>query len=93
MSGETLVRALAARKGAFKVREVAELLGLSTTLVYQMVRANRIPHFKIGYSLRFDGRRLAEWLEQKEVLPLSMMPQQEVWRAPTSRKARSKISQ
>jgi excisionase family DNA binding protein len=89
---ETLIEHLRNRRTALKVKEFADLLSVSPRAIYERVKSNRIPYFKIGCMVRLDGRRLAEWLEQKEVLPLSMRPQQEVWHSPTSQKARSKTS-
>jgi excisionase family DNA binding protein len=77
---QTLVRLLAGRKGALKVGEVAKLLGTSSTYIYGLVRDNRIPYFKIGYTIRLDGKRVAEWLEQREFLPSSMTPQDSLTR-------------
>ncbi|HEX4007237.1 MAG TPA: helix-turn-helix domain-containing protein [Acidobacteriaceae bacterium] len=48
--------------GALTVPRVADLLGFGRTAIYDLVAAGRIPHFRIGASIRFDPFTLAEWL-------------------------------
>ena len=50
------------------VPEVAQLLGFGRTAIYDLVAAGRIPHFRIGASIRFDPFVLAEWLRSRFVL-------------------------
>ena len=38
-----------------KAKEVAEILKLSESTVYKLLRENQIPGFKIGESWRFDS--------------------------------------
>lgn len=49
-------------KVALKVWEVAERLGVSTDKVYELVRANELPHKRIGRLIVVPNRLLLEWL-------------------------------
>ena len=55
------------KPGALTVPEPAQLLGFSRTAVYDMVAAGRIPHFRIGSSIRFDPYTVAQWLRERTV--------------------------
>jgi excisionase family DNA binding protein len=45
------------------VAEAAEFLGRSVNSMYIDCRAGRIPHYKVGHSLRFRLDDLEAWLE------------------------------
>jgi len=63
-----LVTRLKQRSGAIRVSELARILTMSRTTVYQMVEAGRIPHYRIGDSIRFDPVRIASWLAEQEIV-------------------------
>lgn len=46
---------------ALTVPVVAKLLGFSRSALYEMVNDCRIPHHRIGSSIRFDPQELADW--------------------------------
>lgn len=46
---------------ALSVPEVAKMLGFSRSALYEMVSDCRIPHHRIGSSIRFDPQELADW--------------------------------
>ncbi|MCA1698351.1 MAG: helix-turn-helix domain-containing protein [Actinobacteria bacterium] len=46
--------------------EVAELLGVPTSWVYQQSRAGRIPTVSLGRYRRYRSEAIEEWLEQLE---------------------------
>lgn len=49
------------------VKDVAELLGVSTDVVYDMVRKKKIPHFKVGNRLiRFQASSIQQWMNEQE---------------------------
>jgi excisionase family DNA binding protein len=50
-----------------KAREVAALLNVPDQTVYQWVSQRKIPHYKIGKSVRFDPAEIAEWLRGRKV--------------------------
>ncbi|MFZ1009507.1 MAG: helix-turn-helix domain-containing protein [Candidatus Sulfotelmatobacter sp.] len=62
MSLEELVLS---RKSAMTVEEVALLLNVSERLVYQLVSAGEIPHFRVGSAVRFEPKSLSTWLHEK----------------------------
>lgn len=43
------------------VREVAEMLGISTTTVYTMVREEELPHFKVRGKILFNKEKIIQW--------------------------------
>jgi excisionase family DNA binding protein len=52
---------------ALTAAELATLLNLGKTVVYDMAATGRIPSIKIGATVRFDPARTAAWLRQHEV--------------------------
>jgi excisionase family DNA binding protein len=46
---------------ALTVPEVAKLLGFSRSALYEMAAECRIPHHRLGASIRFDPQELADW--------------------------------
>jgi len=53
---------------ALTVPEVAKLLGFSRSALYEMVNDCRIPHHRIGSSIRFDPQELADWWRSRLML-------------------------
>jgi len=53
-------------KLAYTVREAAELLSLSRSLVYELIHAGQIETIKIGRARRITARQLATYLSQRE---------------------------
>lgn len=50
-------------------RDVALLLSVTPKAVYQMVHRNEVPGIiRVGKRLRFDRRKLLEWLSGKHVM-------------------------
>ena len=47
------------------VGQAADYLSLKRSRVYDLVRQRRIPHYKIGSSLRFRVDELDKWLEDE----------------------------
>jgi len=45
----------------------AEVLGVSPFTLGAWVRARRVPHYRIGRRIVFDGDQLREWLEAHKV--------------------------
>lgn len=48
------------------INEAAEYLGFAVHTLYGWTSQKRIPHVKIGGRVRFDKRKLDQWLEQFE---------------------------
>jgi excisionase family DNA binding protein len=50
-----------------KVKDVAELLDVSTDVIYSMVKQGKIPHFVVGNRLiRFQESTIEQWMNQQE---------------------------
>lgn len=45
------------------VKEAAEILRISSSKTYQMIRENRLPHIKMGQRYVVPKKRLMEWVE------------------------------
>ncbi len=46
--------------------DVAELIGMRTDFVYQLVRRGQIPHLRFGRTVRFRSVSIEQWLEGSE---------------------------
>ncbi|MCL6448759.1 MAG: helix-turn-helix domain-containing protein [Armatimonadetes bacterium] len=42
-------------------KEAAKILKVSEWMMYELVRQNKVPHFKIGNRVRFRAKELLEW--------------------------------
>jgi len=72
----SIVEYLESRQRALMVSEVAELLAVSERQIYKLISENRIPgSFKVGNSIRLDGKTLAAWVKAK--LVLACVPREE----------------
>ncbi len=49
-------------------RDVAEYLKMSKRNVYLMTQLKKIPHYKVGKSVRFDQQEIDGWMQSKKVL-------------------------
>lgn len=48
------------------VKEAAHYLGYKKGTVYNKVSAGKIPHFKLGTTLRFRRSELDRWIEERD---------------------------
>lgn len=46
--------------------DVATMLGMGTDWIYAQVRANRIPHVRLGRFVRFRADSIEQWICQLE---------------------------
>jgi excisionase family DNA binding protein len=53
-------------KPCWTAGELAQVLEVSSKLIYKLVRERRIPHFRIGTAVRFSGKSVSEWVREKE---------------------------
>lgn len=75
ISGPTDVfEQLSACPKLLSARDVHQLLGISEKTVYKYVSSNLIPHYKIGASVRFRPRELAEWLRGRACFDSRRLP-------------------
>ena len=49
------------------VQEIAALLGVAESTIYQWTHQGFIPHVKIGRFVRFRQRQIEKWVEEKSV--------------------------
>jgi excisionase family DNA binding protein len=55
------------RTCALGAKELMRLLGYEKSAFYQMCKDARIPHFRIGTSVRFDPHEIAQWMREHHV--------------------------
>jgi len=46
------------------VDELAAMLGVERKSLYSCVKRGKIPHIRIGRSIRFSRKRIERWLEE-----------------------------
>jgi excisionase family DNA binding protein len=46
--------------------DVAGMLGMGTDWIYAQVRANRIPHVRLGRYVRFRAESIDQWIREIE---------------------------
>ena len=44
---------------------IADLLGVSDSLIYDLCRRNRIPHYRVGGRLKFRQSEIEAWLTEQ----------------------------
>ena len=52
-------------KGALTAMQLAGLLNISEKTIFKMAKAGRIPSFRVGTSVRFDGKLVVDWLRDQ----------------------------
>src|SRR5581483_11836507 len=62
-----LADSLEKRTTALTVSDIAEVLHVSARQVYSLAASNKIPHMRVGGSIRFDPSEFAAWLRQKMI--------------------------
>jgi len=63
---KSLTDIVAAKHGAWKVDELAQLLACSEKVLYKFIRQGRLPAFRIGTLVRLDPKSTSVWLESKQ---------------------------
>ena len=56
------------KKRLLKIDEAAEYLSTTKGRLYQLVHKSKIPHVKIGRSLRFDIEELEKFIKENSVV-------------------------
>ena len=49
-----------------EAQDVAEMIGMTKDWVYAEVRADRIPHVKLGRYVRFRAEAIDDWIRGRE---------------------------
>jgi len=60
-----IIHQLKSMEHALTVKELAALLHLGKTAIYEMVRRGAIPCIRFGYTVRFDPHEIASWLQTR----------------------------
>ena len=55
------------RTSALTAPELADLLGLGKTAIYNLAKRGGIPHYRVAGSIRFDPATTAAWLRNREI--------------------------
>jgi excisionase family DNA binding protein len=63
----TLSEKIEAIDHAITAAELAALLHLGKTAIYDMAHRSAIPHYRISGSVRFDPHAIAEWLRDHTI--------------------------
>jgi len=50
---------------ALTADELGMLLTISRATIFRMAKAGRIPSFRVGTCVRFDGTTVADWLRKQ----------------------------
>ena len=61
-------------KGLLNIKEVAQYTGIAESTLYKWKTQGKIPHKKLGGSLKFDLGELDEWIKQQTVIPKPERP-------------------
>ena len=56
------------RTSALTAPELADLLGLGKTAIYDLAKRGGIPHYRVAGSIRLDPATTAAWLRDREVV-------------------------
>ncbi|MFC1599234.1 helix-turn-helix domain-containing protein [Candidatus Omnitrophota bacterium] len=51
------------------IKELSEYLGVKTRTVYSWISEQKIPYVKVGRLVRFELRKIDEWLDNNSVEP------------------------
>lgn len=65
LTGITLIERLECRTQALTVSELAKILNMAASTIYEQAAEGRIPSFKIGSARRFDPKLIADMLRKK----------------------------
>ena len=53
------------------VKELATYLGVKVNTIYSWVFQKKIPYVKIGRCVKFDIKKIEEWIKEREVKPFN----------------------
>jgi excisionase family DNA binding protein len=60
----SLAEELSQIEGAITADKLAKILGVSKITIFKMAKAGRIPSFRVGTCVRFDPRKVADWVRK-----------------------------
>ncbi|MFH1519231.1 MAG: helix-turn-helix domain-containing protein [Candidatus Omnitrophota bacterium] len=56
-------------KRFISIKELSEYLGVKVNTLYSWVSMKKIPYTKMGGLVRFDLKKIDEWVKNREVKP------------------------
>lgn len=60
----SLAEQIASRRKALKIGELADIVGLAQTTIYDAAREGRLQSIRIGGAIRIDPKAAADWLRR-----------------------------
>jgi excisionase family DNA binding protein len=63
----SLPEELESKPGLLNVKDLSEILRLHPETVHDWARVGRLPHVRIGYAIKFDRHRIADWIRAREM--------------------------
>jgi excisionase family DNA binding protein len=66
---QTIVERLRSADGALSVSELAPLLNVTPLTLQRWIKANHVPFFRLGRTIRFCGPTVARWLLARQSAP------------------------
>jgi excisionase family DNA binding protein len=70
----TIAEQVRRKKGAWTVEALAAYLDVSPKLLYKLVKIGKLNAYRIGTSIRIDGRDAASYLEAHATIPQKLQP-------------------
>lgn len=64
---KSLTEELESKFGVLNVKQVSEILGIHPETVRDRARQGRLPHVRVGYAIKFDRHRIADWIRAQEM--------------------------
>jgi len=64
---KSLPEELESKPGLINVTELSHILGLHPVTVREWAREGRLPHVRVGYNIKFDRQRIADWIRDREL--------------------------
>lgn len=57
-----------------KLSEVAQMLGIGRSLVYELIAQGQIPSVRLGRCIRVPSESLQQWIKEKETAKTETQP-------------------
>ena len=61
---------------ALTIAELADILSIAPLTLFRWCKAKRVPHYRLGKTVRFSPHTTLLWLEQREVVPNWFKPEE-----------------
>jgi excisionase family DNA binding protein len=61
-----MISQVSASNDTIPAKKAAELLGVSTWMLYELAKQRKVPHVRLGRMIRFRRTSLLAWLAERE---------------------------